>query len=512
MQSTSVAELLRPRDNDPPVPALVFKGDGSEVVNGKPPALITVPLLASDDDVALRLTSEPDTTTTIETTRLHADSPYTMLERRKLHFPPLESLVDETNEPADRTTTTTTATTTTTTLATNLTHHSSSHAPDTAKIKGDVRFLLDFAILGHAKCATSFIMKYLNAHDQVKIWDYEVCDLYFHRPASLVRKLYTDFPSDGQHLHWRGFKCPSHFSSRKALLYFRRYFRSTKLIIGLRHPVWWLESYYNFRHRHARRPGAVLPDATELAKHDPSDWCPPEAQGVCLAHAQFHHHLAMFGKTNLSGKDNHNVTTTITTTTTTTTTTTRTTTTTTLDDDNDASKSGDEDHRHGQGDEDNARQWRLLQGFSEKYRSASRIDNPIFLYDMQQLYDTDETRQAALRQDLQTFLGLPTPLPSLDDYNDTDTSGHKSAVRKETRINICDDRFLELRQALLEIGDRASQWILEYFLPEPDVFVSSRPFFEAALKEWKLDPCVNGQRTSIGAGAAAGMGAVVEDE
>jgi hypothetical protein len=62
----------------------------------------------------------------------------TSMELRKLNFPPLGSVLLENN---------------TATLGID-----GSSITDEKQIVGDVRFLLDFAILGHAKCATSFIM------------------------------------------------------------------------------------------------------------------------------------------------------------------------------------------------------------------------------------------------------------------------------------------------------------------------------------------------------------------
>jgi hypothetical protein len=111
---------------------------------------------------------------------------------------------------------------------------------DADKITGKVDWLLDFAILGHAKCATSFVMNWLRQHESVQMWDYEVCDLNNRQPASLVRKLYQDLPAGAD--YQRGFKCPGHFS-REPLRYFRQYFPQTKLIVGLRHPVRWFERY-----------------------------------------------------------------------------------------------------------------------------------------------------------------------------------------------------------------------------------------------------------------------------
>ena len=106
------------------------------------------------------------------------------------------------------------------------------------KITGKVDWLLDHAIIGHAKTGTTYLMNWLRAHESVQMHDREVCDLNNRQPASLVRKLYTELPA-GEH-YLRGFKCPGHFS-REPLRYFRQYFTKTKLIVGLRHPVRWFE-------------------------------------------------------------------------------------------------------------------------------------------------------------------------------------------------------------------------------------------------------------------------------
>lgn len=108
------------------------------------------------------------------------------------------------------------------------------------KITGSVDWLLDFAILGHAKCATTYLMNWLRQHESIQMHDREVCDLNNRQPASLVRKLYTELAPGEDYL--RGYKCPGHFS-REPLRYFRQYFKNTKLIVGLRHPVRWFERY-----------------------------------------------------------------------------------------------------------------------------------------------------------------------------------------------------------------------------------------------------------------------------
>jgi hypothetical protein len=291
-------------------------------------------------------------------------------------------------------------------------------------IQGDVSPLLDFAILGHAKCATSFIMNWLSEHPEIQIFDREVCDLNEGQPSDLVTKLYQELETGAQYK--RGFKCPGHFS-RGSFRDLRMYFRQTRIIVGLRHPVRWFESFYNFRYRHPR--GAlVLPEPNELIGD-----CTPEAQGVCTARAEFHGNLAMLAKTNHTDPD----------------------------------------------------EWKLLR-LRDKYQHMGRIDNPVFLYDVNQLYDSNKTRTAALKADLRDFLGVQADMP------EPVGEGKKPSRPKLQKMDICEPQYAALRSELLDIGERASIWITKYFMAASSnqVVVSSPDFFKEILQDWKVDPCV----------------------
>ena len=161
--------------------------------------------------------------------------------------------------------------------------------------------------------------------------------------------------------------------------------------------------------------------------------CFPESQGVCTDRANFHRNLAMLAKTNHSEKDQRD----------------------------------------------------LLVGLPSKYlRGMSEIPNPVFLYDLSQLYDKDPTRKAKFQSDLEDFIGLDAPLPS----NFTDSSV-KKGDSKLSRIDICQAEFDEIRRELLAIASRAATWISRYFLKADSVFVSSPEYFDEILSSWHHDPC-----------------------
>jgi hypothetical protein len=113
------------------------------------------------------------------------------------------------------------------------------------------------------------------------------------------------------------------------------------------------------------------------------------------------------------------------------------------------------------------------------------LGNKIFLYEIEQLKDTNETRRDKYRSDVSRFLGLTYDLePYLED--DPRASHYRE---KFAPFDICQDEHRQLRLALLSVGQSASSWIRRYFLPHPDVFVSSPSFFEEILLLWMLDPC-----------------------
>jgi hypothetical protein len=341
-----------------------------------------------------------------------AEARWAQIEQMKLSFPPLETIL-----------------------------RNNSKGKDEYNIVGDVSFLLDVAILGHAKTATSFLTKWFADHPSVSVWEEEVCTLYNYQPAVLARKLYNDFPQSNVTTH-RGFKCPGHFSYQY-LRYFRRYFTNARIIVGVRHPIRWFESFYNFL---ARKGHDDLPHPNKLigkcTNHD--------HKGFCTDRAQFHQNLAKFGKTNLR----------------------------------------------------DPREKALLR-LPRKSKDFLRTNNPVFLYEMEQIYDTNVTRLDQFKVDLQNFLRLKTPLPDSSEAADKTTT---TRVKKKV-LNICLPEYESVRKELLAIGTRASMWIRMYFmrLPPEDVTISSPHFFADLVKEWKVDPCIVASNASL-----AEDGAVVE--
>lgn len=293
-------------------------------------------------------------------------------------------------------------------------------------IIGKTDMLLDVAIAGHSKCATSYVMKWLHSIPQVRMWREEVCLLNENRPATLARKLYEDFPSDGKTWYLRGLKCPGPLN-RRSLKQLQAFYPRARVIVGLRHPIRYFESFYNFRTRHPKFGG--LPAPLELMGA-----CNKMSQGVCTDRAKFHHNLALFGKTNLSEVERD-----------------------------------------------------LLLGPSTNsselllFSKIIPIRNPVFLYDVMQLYDANVTRVARFQADLQRYLGLNTALQPPD--------APRPMSFKPKQMDICRPEYTILREELLRIGASASKWIRKYFLKSDEVFVSNPEHFDQILDDWGYDPC-----------------------
>lgn len=110
------------------------------------------------------------------------------------------------------------------------------------------------------------------------------------------------------------------------------------------------------------------------------------------------------------------------------------------------------------------------------------MHNPVFLYDVSQPFDLNETRNQLFNEDLSNFIGLTRPLDRLVTHTSTSKNYHYA-------IDICEDKFKGLRREILELGIAASEWIKTYFLPLSDVTISSPDHFLELLDTWKVDPC-----------------------
>jgi len=93
------------------------------------------------------------------------------------------------------------------------------------------------------------------------------------------------------------------------------------------------------------------------------------------------------------------------------------------------------------------------------------------------------TQSQQFIEDLEDFLQVPQgTVPPLHSYDKNKTYVERKSVseiapesiQEESSIQICNPEFLELRTILLRQAQQSSQWIRQYFLDSPHVFVSDK--------------------------------------
>lgn len=125
------------------------------------------------------------------------------------------------------------------------------------KVRGNVEWLLDFAVVGSAKCGTSFLLRYLGNSSETLMPKYEVCKMSKNRPDELVqlyynaslvagkyhRKSSSDKEDDAPAKMINGLKCPKAIATELGVANFAKYFPNMKYIVTMRHPVKWFQRY-----------------------------------------------------------------------------------------------------------------------------------------------------------------------------------------------------------------------------------------------------------------------------
>ena len=108
----------------------------------------------------------------------------------------------------------------------------------------------NFGIIGFPKTGTSFLLQALGNHPEVSMPTFETCKI--SRFDQLKKKnifLITAQQSEDERTPPTryGFKYPSMIRDTAKLEQFVPISNETRLVVGVRHPVLWFESFYNFR-------------------------------------------------------------------------------------------------------------------------------------------------------------------------------------------------------------------------------------------------------------------------
>ena len=300
-------------------------------------------------------------------------------------------------------------------------------------ITSDPSWLLNFAIIAFPKCGTSTLMHYFDQNPEVQTFVDERCELGGNQQARLIEDLYDKIPA-GDYV--RGIKCPRDLENTLALNNYVKFFPNTNLLIGVRHPVKMMESFYN----HRIHNGFKMPHTSKLG------YCYRGAFNVCLERAQFHWALGALGKVDLSNETSE-----------------------------------------------------AVQLMNRRPREVYPLKGRVFLYDVDQLSDSNETRSLEFRKSLQHFLHLRNPLPPLVWFKPGRQGKHLNTTKQDQiaakKINICDTEHDWFRGKVRAHAVNASRWLRQYFMKSPDVVTSSPDYFESILASWEIDPCIVGNGT-----------------
>lgn len=301
--------------------------------------------------------------------------------------------------------------------------------PSTYKARG--RKKLDFFVAGFPKCGTTTMLFLFDTHNETDVSQTEKCvvlnaqvsdTIAINRLDDAIGELTVDPQKK------RGIKCPTGIKNSRTLERLHNHSPGTKLIIGVRHPVLFLQSYYNYRvtEIHDNNSKEKIPPLESLIGK--TDW-----KGVSTDMARFDLYLKQLGKTNMTTDQ--------------------------------------------------------LSEFIGRPHMAVRPNKfKIFFYSLDQMKDKDENRTLNLRKDLQQFLDLKQPLPPFGHENLNNFVGELG--HKET-VDICEARYDGVRNLLLEQGRMMEEWIRKEFIKSPDVVVANEKHFVETIRTWGTDPCHN---------------------
>lgn len=119
---------------------------------------------------------------------------------------------------------------------------------------------LDFYITGFPKCGTSTMVTTFVSHNETFMYPKERCDLISTKPDAVVYETLTAALNSTEPSIKRGIKCPTGICcSQDAVRRLEKWFPDVKLIFGLRHPVSFFQSFYNYRSLGHFRSNRTLP-------------------------------------------------------------------------------------------------------------------------------------------------------------------------------------------------------------------------------------------------------------
>lgn len=300
---------------------------------------------------------------------------------------------------------------------------------------------LDFAVVGFPKCGTTSLMQLFSQNNQTAMHNGEKC--YKTGSDEEMKRLFQElgelvpakFNSTPAARILRGFKCPTNIVNVDGLHKMKEYKNDTKLIVGIRHPVRWFESFYNFR---------VLQYLIGVHNQKPPN--PQTLIGRGKSYLQLNTDLGRFelslmqlGKTELNTTD--------------------------------------------------------LSALAERGRRVIQSPFPVFIYTVEQLED-GSNQEEAFRKDLQMYLQLQHPFEKIPRSNAAsdrkNVFDEKNATMPFQPIDICEEQHENVRKELVKHGKATAGWILHHFINHPDVMIGGNDDeFRKVVQSFVTDPCLS---------------------
>jgi len=293
--------------------------------------------------------------------------------------------------------------------------------------------ILDFVIAGYPKCGTTTVQANLAHLAPMNVGD--ICT----PPSPTVYYAYQNWPDKyGKQKPLRGSKCPLYLESTN-MKEFSKSLPRTKIIIGIRHPILWFQSFWNMQagqpilSRINNDPYALTEPCRNSDKQICRNSCPNRLL-FCMHRGRFHLPLATLGKTALSEEERK------------------------LLAPND--KDGGE----------RLNNW--------------NIRNPIFLYEQ------NELKKDYVWDEMAKYLNVTT-IPR-DTY--VSSHGRQSKGGNRTTTNFCEERLDGFRAMMMPYSYELSVWMQDYFIPvakneNSDVTIPNPNAMIALVEEYKKDPC-----------------------
>jgi len=301
--------------------------------------------------------------------------------------------------------------------------------------------VFDFVIAGFPKCGTTTMIE--NLGHVAPVPGADVCTPVHNSVYYAYVNWPVKFATAGESKPLRGMKCPM-FIDGDWLLEWSAHLPRTGVIVGIRHPVLWFQSFYNMQANFniekpllpVYRYNATCSGGGSCRSGCPNNWL------FCTSRARFHVALARLGKTPMG----------------------------------DAERS-----LLAPNDFDG--------GLSVQ---SMNIRNPVFLYESSQIGDD------VLWEDLADFLSYAGEIPHNKFVGSHGPQRSEEMIKKveARKIDICEPTYDNFRKELMPYAWQMSRWICDYFVPSGDVRVTEG--FCSIVRDYENDPC--GRLVHVGNG------------